>query len=309
MRAKTAALLRFCLRLGLSAALLAWLFSDTEPKALLRAAGAMDPAAAGLALALYLLSQVISSVRWRILARALGFGGRWLTYLGYYFVGMYFNLFLPTGVGGDLLKITYLTQGRPMRTMAAGSILMDRILGLAGMFTLGGCAALFFTRGLPAEMRHVLLLGGALGVLSPFLLPLLPRLVQMSHRSPGERLSSLLGLLSNRGAILSGYSLSVVLQALCMGAVAVLGQGMGIRVEPGFYYAAFPIVALAILLPVSFNGIGVREGGFILLLGLRGVPRESALTLSLAFFTVQVISSLMGGLAYAAGLHRRPLEA
>ena len=70
-------------------------------------------------------------------------------------------------------------------------------------------------------------------------------------------------------------------------------------------FAAFPLVALLTMIPVSLSGIGVREGGFVYFLGLYGVPAAQAMMLSLAFFAVQVAASLVGGLVYSTGGYKK----
>ena len=92
-----------------------------------------------------------------------------------------------------------------------------------------------------------------------------------------------------------------------MGAVALLGAGIGIKLPLPFYFVSLPLVILITLIPISFNGIGVREGAFIYFFGLKGVGAEPALGLGLLFFSVQVALSLIGGMAYAAGLHRQSI--
>ena len=67
-----------------------------------------------LALGVYLLTQGVSAARWQILGRMLQLSGRWRDYLRHYFVGMFFNLVLPTSVGGDVVRAWYL--GRHQRT-------------------------------------------------------------------------------------------------------------------------------------------------------------------------------------------------
>ena len=63
-----------------------------------------------LALGIYVGAQVVSSLRWRLLAGALGFQGSPLRYLGYYYIGMFFNLALPSSVGGDVARGLYLAN-------------------------------------------------------------------------------------------------------------------------------------------------------------------------------------------------------
>ena len=280
------------LRAGVSLTLFAWLLSQQDRSQLLAALKAMSPEAFLPAFSMYLFSQVVSARRWQIISRSLGFQGNFLTYLKYYFVGMYFNLFLPTGVGGDFLKVIYLTRDRPEKLKATYTVLIDRALGVGAMIGIGGLATFFLTSPLP---HHFTLFLQGVGA------SVLMALALSRAISP---LKGFLSILEKPNTLKVAFLYSITIQGLGMGSIAVLGHGMGLDVEISYYFAMFPLVALAILLPISFNGIGVREGGFIYFMGLRGIPQEKALTLSLWFFGIQVVSSLVGGAVYGLGLHR-----
>ena len=280
------------LRAGVSLTLFAWLLSQQDRGQLLAALKAMSPEAFLPAFSMYLFSQVVSARRWQIISRSLGFQGNFLTYLKYYFVGMYFNLFLPTGVGGDFLKVIYLTRDRPEKLKATYTVLIDRALGVGAMIGIGGLATFFLTSPLP---HHFTLFLQGVGA------SVLMALALSRAISP---LKGFLSILEKPNTLKVAFLYSITIQGLGMGSIAVLGHGMGLDVEISYYFAMFPLVALAILLPISFNGIGVREGGFIYFMGLRGIPQEKALTLSLWFFGIQVVSSLVGGAVYGLGLHR-----
>ena len=107
------------------------------------------------ALGTYLFAQVISVVRWYMLARMLGLGGSGGQYLSYYFTGMFFNLALPTSVGGDVVRVWYLSRqtgpspasGR--RSAAFLSVFADRVNGLAVLIALACAAALLCPLPLP----------------------------------------------------------------------------------------------------------------------------------------------------------------
>src|SRR5262245_56231685 len=81
--------------------------------------------------AVYIVAQVVSSLRWQLLSAPLGFVAPWWSYLSFYFIGMFFNLLLPTSVGGDVVRALYLSAGQPRRSQAVLSVLADRGTGLA----------------------------------------------------------------------------------------------------------------------------------------------------------------------------------
>ncbi len=123
------------------------------------AAGALAHAhwalwAAGLGV--YLFAQAVSSVRWRMLARVQGLGGSQLRYLGYYFIGMFFNLMLPTSIGGDMLRAWYLTtrEGAALskerrREAAVLAVTGDRLNGLVALIGVACVAVLCCPTPLP----------------------------------------------------------------------------------------------------------------------------------------------------------------
>ena len=124
-----------------------------------QAAGALAHAhwalwAAGLGV--YLFAQAVSAVRWRMLARVQGFGGSQLRYLGYYFIGMFFNLMLPTSIGGDMLRTWYLATREgaalPAERRQAAAILSvtgDRLNGLVALIGVACVAVLCCPTPLP----------------------------------------------------------------------------------------------------------------------------------------------------------------
>src|SRR5262245_11196058 len=102
------------------------------------------------ALAVYAGAQLLSSIRWQQLSRPLGFDLPLGYFLGYYFVGMFFNLILPTSVGGDVVRALYLDDGSGRRLPAFVSVFVERCSGLLVLLALAGGATLFCPAGVPA---------------------------------------------------------------------------------------------------------------------------------------------------------------
>jgi uncharacterized membrane protein YbhN (UPF0104 family) len=294
-------------RIGVSGGLLLWLFCRSDLKGIVASFQGLSLSVWVVACFMYLAAQILSSIRWWILADNLAFPGRWRTYLGFYFVGMYFNLFLPTSLGGDVLKVHFLSRGEGRRFLAAYSVVGDRLFGLIAMILLGAAAVQFEPDVLPGHFVMFLSLGGVVILCGLVGLPFLHRVLESLWPRVSQHLTGLLTLWQRPRMMVVALGLSFCLQALGMGAVALLGVGIGIKVPLAFYFASVPLVTLATLIPLSFSGIGVREGAFVYFLGLQGVRPEPALCLGLLFFSVQVATSLLGGLAYALGFHRRPL--
>src|SRR5216683_3079824 len=117
-----------------------------------------------LAVGVFLLAQLASSVRWRWLARPLGFEESPWRFLGYYFVGMFFNLVLPTSVGGDVVRAWYLDAHSGRRLPAFVSVFADRVSGLLVLLVLACLGVVFSPLKLDPRVRLRVLgtAGGAL---------------------------------------------------------------------------------------------------------------------------------------------------
>ena len=132
-------------KVSLSLGLLLILFSSVEVAHLVRQLRSARLDYVGLAFCGYLLGQVVSAYRWRLLARPLGFGQPLKTFVAYYFAGMYLNLFAPSVVAGDVGRGYLLAHGRARLGAALHSVLADRVSGVvmlvwvsAGGFLLWG---------------------------------------------------------------------------------------------------------------------------------------------------------------------------
>ena len=300
--------LRWLIRVGVSIGLLVWLFSRYDMKGILATFEDLSIFVWLLATLMYLVCQVMSSIRWWTLSNTLAFPGKWSTYLGFYFVGMYFNLFLPTGIGGDVFKAHFLSRDEGRRLLAAWSVVGDRLFGAISMLLMGAGVVVVEPDLLPEPFVIFLSFSGLMILCGLVGLPFFHKALGRLWPGVSRYLNDMLGIWRRPRRMLVILALSFSLQALGMGAVALLGAGIGIQIPLVFYFATLPMITLLMMIPISFSGIGVREGAFVYFLGLRGIDPESAFSLGLLFFSVQVAASLVGGLAYAFGVHRRSIN-
>lgn len=261
------------------------------------------------AVLVYALAQLVSSLRWRLLSAPLGIVASYPRHVALYFIGMFFNLVLPTSVGGDVVRAWYLArEGRaagdpPRRAAAFLSVVAERGSGLAMLVVMACVAGLLVPTPLPGWMSGLLLALGAgfLGGLAS--LPLLPWMARLPL--VGRRLAPLLGLartyLGRPGLLAVAALLSVVVQLAGVAQIWLIGVGLGLDVPMTYWAVVVPLVTLLTLAPVSVNGMGLRELGLVVLLAPLGVPAAPAVTLSLMQFAVTAVASLAGAGFYLAG--------
>ncbi|MCS7045088.1 MAG: flippase-like domain-containing protein [Gemmataceae bacterium] len=293
------------LRLTVSAALLAWIGWRTDWSSVGRAFLALRVEYWLAALGLLLAAQVVSALRWRMFARILGFGDGLVRMTGLYFIGMFFNLVLPTSVGGGLARVWYLDGGRGRRWAALASVFLDRLNGLLVLVAMACLAVLLAPRDVPRWVRLSVWSITAAAALGAALLPLALRWRVLPERRR-HQLVHIVGLVHAPRTLLGASLLSALVQTSSVGIVWLIGVGLGAPVPPGYYWILAPMVSLLTLLPVSVNGMGVREGGVVLFLAPLGVDPATAVTLAFLWFLVYVAGGLCGGVVYLAGAFPAP---
>jgi hypothetical protein len=247
--------------------------------------------------------QVVSGLRWRLLARAQGFDGSPLRYVAYYFIGSFFNLALPTSVGGDVVRVWYLA-GQDGAGPAAGrrlaaflSVLADRVNGVVVLVVLACVSAAVCPTPLKPWIVWTVAGVGTTTVVGLAAVPVL-RLISSPRFGHLRRLADGgWSYCQKPGVLMAATLLSVVVQVGNAALGYLLGEALGLPV-PAFYYGLIvPLVALLSLLPISLNGMGLREAGYIALLAPLGIDSGEAVTFSLLTFAVTALVSF-GGLAF-----------
>lgn len=288
-------------RVVVSAGILGWLIYRTEWAPLLNTLAGVRLELCLASLLIYCLAQIVSSYRWQLLARAVGFNAPLRQYVALYYVGMFFNLFLPTSMGGDVVRAWLLAGGPGRRWQAALSVFSERFAGLMMLLALA-CLATIPNRSVLPTWALALVwgsaAGGGIGVL---LLPFLSR-----RFTSLQNLTQALSLYrSQHGRLIVVLVLSLLVQISGIVQVGLLGQALGLPVPVLAYAVVIPLVTLLTMLPLSVNGVGVREGFLVLLLAPLGVHEAGAVALGLLWLAVLASASLIGGAVYLLGRFSR----
>lgn len=286
---------RWFLRLTVGLAVLAWLVWKTDWQKLATLFRQAEPLVWCVALLLYAgVQMALSSSRWRVLAAPLGFSAPWRRYFTLYYMGLFFNLFLPTTMGGDVIRAWTLAETKDRRLKAFWSVVSDRLSGLFALVLLACLAMMLYDKPLPLWIHGTvwsLTVGMIVGYAA---LPWLGR-----HSSRFATAAQALSVSGEhwRGWLLA-LGISVAVQSASIVQIALMGRSLGLDVPLLGYAVVVPLVSLLAMLPISVGGMGVREGSLILLLGPFGVSEAGALALGLSWFAMNLVMGLAGGLVY-----------
>jgi uncharacterized protein (TIRG00374 family) len=267
-----------------------------------------------LAAGVYAVTQAVSALRWQMLSRPLGFREPFSRYLSYYYIGMFFNLILPTSVGGDVVRAWYLDGKSGRKADAFISVIADRVSGVFVLLLIALIALNLRPADLPAWVALTVtgMTGGALLVLGALFLvsrrlqrsaPTAQDSSAQSWRTRFIKLTKAFGMLPaailpDRRTFFLTTLLSVVVQIANVMIVWLIGLALHVPVPGTYYFILVPTVTLLTLLPISLNGMGVREGAMALLLAPLGIEAASAVTLAFLWFMAFVLPSLGGVFFY-----------
>ncbi|MFN2142981.1 MAG: lysylphosphatidylglycerol synthase transmembrane domain-containing protein [Candidatus Promineifilaceae bacterium] len=306
--------LRGVLQVLLSVILLALLFNMVGLREVAEVLSRLNLAWYIPAFVLFLLNIIIRAYRWYILYRSLNdrpsFGR--MVYL--YFVGFFANNFIPTGFGGDVVKVVSLRQQYGRGTEALSSVVMDRVTGLLGSSLIALAAlvwhAIGHTEGV--DLPNVLLLTIALisfGIPAGFLLLRWTNPFQfLKAHVPIIATAPFYDRFENLAETVKRYPFPVLLRSLLISLPFTLNliliqyfiaRALDVDVPPSVFPLYVPIIALINLLPFTFNGLGLREGAYLFLFVPIGVAPEAAVAMSLAFYFLRFGAGLVGGVMYA----------
>jgi len=235
-------------------------------------------------------------------------------------VGLFFNNFLPANIGGDIARVMDAGRHGPTRATAFSTVLMDRLIGTVAL------AGLALLTTLPAVDRfHLTLVYGALAgffalsvlllwaVFHPRLLPAVERALSrvglgMLKPHLDELAARLQGFREQRRLMLELSLVATVTQVSRIFVHVLVARALSLTIALPYFFLFVPLLAVIVSLPISLNGIGVREGAGIVLFGLVGVSRAQAFSLQFTTYLVAVAISLIGGVIALLRLPMRRTE-
>ena len=292
-----------------SAVVLYFLFRKCDWPSLFAALKHADILLVLLALLTVQGTHVIAAARWGLLCRKAKF----LPLFKLVYVSRLYSTVLPGQLFGEAAKVVYISQSNPeiAPEEATASVVVDKIVGLIGLLIVGICGALLSTSALNRSITTwfaVCAVALALCVALPAF-AVFSRLIHRLLDAIKRRFPKTGGLVERLRLFLTSWQaylktpmtlvLSVLLgcafQFLSTVGMMLLGRAVGVPVALADWCWIFAVLSVALLLPVSFAGLGVREATLVGFLGALGVAKELVLSASLLSLFIQVLDSLIGG--------------
>ncbi len=298
------------LKAAVSLLLLALLLTRIDLGQLAETLRGVAPGLLGLAVVIFLLCNMVSVFKWRLLILAQGSPVPYFYLTSLFYIGLFFNNFLPTNIGGDVIKAWKLARMTGRGAEAASSVVLDRVTSTFALLLIALVPALVELRLLGPRMAAAVITMFVLAVLVIVLLAS-ERAVRRLGRFPLLRSDpfglrrhvkdfyySLYEFRDRKGTLAAVMLASLVYQALHILTVYFIALSLGIELSLVYYFLFIPVVMVVSLIPISLNGLGMREGAWVILFGQVGLSSAEAFSMSILSYLVMSVVSLAGGVFY-----------
>jgi len=259
-----------------------------------------------LGTAVYTGALLLASLRLQLITRAQHITMSFAESASFTYIGYFFNNFLPTSIGGDVVKAYYISRKTSDKTGAYTSVFIDRAIGLVTMIFMAFVALLFAQSSIvDRNVKYIIYAIAAFSALG---------VIFMAHEGFARKFSGLLFIVRpieeqlkkayrsvnayrHRTALmLQTLAISIFSQLLFFASMWILVTSIGSRISTFDILLRMPIISVMSLLP-SINGLGLREGATVLLFGPL-IGKENAFAVSILVIAMLLITSVIGGLIY-----------
>jgi glycosyltransferase 2 family protein len=266
-----------------------------------------------LAILAYGVVEAAAAFRWHVLLKVQNIHLSIPRLAGLFFIGLFYNQFLPGGTGGDIIKSYYLLKETPDKKAGALlAVVFDRFIGLVALVAL--TATLIALRydflAQKPETRNLLwllliLLSASVAFLAAtFVISGFKLFHYFPAHFPGrDKLIEIFAAYHlyarHWRATLVAFGASIVAHLATFTTFLFAAYALGVRVPVIDFFAIMPIERTISALPISFAGIGLREKILqIMLNGLCGVPEAKAILIGSLSFVIILVSCIPGAFVY-----------
>lgn len=298
------------LKIAISVLLLAYLFRKADIRNVWATIRSMELSVFIFVVFLCAFAQVVSTYRWSLFLPRAGIHMPFPKLISLYYIGMFFNIFLPTAIGGDVVKTYYLYKSSGKGGNSLATVFLDRFTGFFALVVIATVSLIFgykyvretyvpfFIITLAVIFFFTVIILWNEG-LHKWALLMIGRMKLFGINEKVESIYNAVMLYKNEPLIiLKAFAVSFIIQIIGIATFYLISAGLGMTVPIGYFYLFVPVAVTISMIPVSLAGLGLREGAFVYLFTKVGVTDAQAISISLAGFSVSVLLGLIGGIEY-----------
>jgi len=319
---KVKKLLSVILRISISIALLIFLFkfNKINVHSLISDIKSTNKAFLTTGFLIVFFAYLLAFFRWKMLLKISGINASLKKLISSFSGGVFFSIFLPSTIGGDLVRAADLAGHTNKTKEVIATVFLDRLSGYVGL-VLVILPALLLGRNLVLDKVVFSSVFAILILLIVILFILFNKFVYLKLSkflsAPGAgRIKEAIKNMHqeihlfrhHKRMIIANLAVSFLIQLLMPICAYFIGLSLGINISPVYFLIFIPIITAITLLPIAVGGLGLREGLFVFYFAKAGVIKQLALAMSLLSFSFIVFYAAIGGLVYVLTVHHRRLQ-
>ena len=212
----------------------------------------------------------------------------------YTFIALLYGVILPGQILGDAIKAYKLVRPHDDSAKVISAVVLDKIIGFIGLIFLTLLALLLDNKNFP-DIFGLLAFATFIILLMLVFVPLLfTRVPSFFNNSLGRFLRAWRESSNDYTGLFLAFLTGIAFQIISVSVIAVLGSALGIGISFISWVAVVGLMSFTLLIPFSFAGLGIREGGLIVFLGFLGIGATDALALSFLVFSCTLIGAAIG---------------
>jgi len=319
---KIKSILIFLLRIGISVLLLLFLFKSNkiDLHVLLGDIKGTDKRLLAAGFVIYSFTYLFGFLRWQMLLRTAGIIASFRKIISSFSGGVFFSIFLPSTIGGDLIRSADLAGHTKKTKEVIATVFLDRLSGYIGLvliilpgLLLGGKLVLDKLVLSSVAAIVILLVVGLLVLFNSSIYAGISRFLSAPGAGKIKEIirdmhQEIHVFRNHKRIIILNLFLSFLVQLFAVLCIYLIGLSLGIKVSFVYFLIFLPIIGAITLLPVAISGLGLRESLFVLYFAKVGVIKQLALAMSLLSFSFTVFCGAIGGLIYVFTVRYRRLQ-
>lgn len=264
-----------------------------------------------MAFMLNFLGKIISGIRWKYLLAVQGTHVPMKVLISSLLVGHFFNNFLPSTIGGDTFRAYDVAKYSNKNMQSVITVVAERMMGILALATLALLAVIFgfwFIKGVDAFFWLVsgffsVIMIGFITTTNQYFVDKVVKLfgklrLNKISQKVKEAYDVYKYMKSKRNILWIVFIISVILQINVVIHYYLISISLNLGVPILYFFIIIPIVLCVLLLPISINGIGLRENTYVFLMGLVGVSGQKAVAFSWLAFGLIVLMGIIGGIVF-----------
>ena len=307
------------LKISLSIALILWITQGVALDSVFAVITESSASLLILAFSLFFVGYMIAAFRWRTLIRVQDGDAPIFFLVRSFMVALFFNNFLPSTVGGDVVRMYDSWRLGNTKSDAVTVVLVGRFLGVIVLFCFA-LLALVFDETVASEVPFITAWVAAglagMGIATWLVLKIPVSITQRLSSAKSGVMARIGGILEKvhrsfqayrqaRSAVLRALGLSVLLQVNVVVHFILVARAVGIDVPAESMFLIIPVAVFIMMVPISINAIGVREAVFVFLFSLYGVQSVEALAFAWIAYSFTLLQGVLGGLVFALRREKR----